>query len=151
MKFFQISKSKKKLFQKTILSLKFKFPANNSKVFLAGNLNFKFRIVFWNIFFWRFEKRITLSEKTPPLPPHTYFKLLATIAPLSLLPCSTHVHTRCTRWNLDRLPSHHLSGLCRPNRYEYHSKATPWGHNLFEVAFDFLKLILWLNELLTLL
>ena len=39
MKFFQISKSQKKILQKTILSLKFKFPANNSKVLLAGNLN----------------------------------------------------------------------------------------------------------------
>ena len=36
----------------------------------AWNLNFKFRIVFWNIFFleiWRFEKHIALSEKKPPL------------------------------------------------------------------------------------
>ena len=50
---FQISKIK--IFQKTILSLKFKFPANYSILILAGNLNFKFRIVFWNIFFfWRF-------------------------------------------------------------------------------------------------
>ena len=35
-----------------------------------GNLNFKLRIVFWNIFFWRFgnlKKRIALSEKKPPL------------------------------------------------------------------------------------
>ena len=45
-------KISKKKFQKTILGLKFKFPAHNSKVFLAGNLNFKFRIVFWNIFFF---------------------------------------------------------------------------------------------------
>ena len=30
--FFQISKSQKKIFQKTILGLKFKFPANNSKL-----------------------------------------------------------------------------------------------------------------------
>ena len=52
MKFFQISKSQKKIFQKAILSLKFKFPANNTLLLLlAGNLNFKFRIVFWNIFF----------------------------------------------------------------------------------------------------
>ena len=36
------------------LNQPFKFPAYNSKVFWAGNLNFKFRIVFWNIFFWRF-------------------------------------------------------------------------------------------------
>ena len=36
----------------------------------AWNLNFKLRIVFWNIFFfeiWRSEKRIALSEKKPPL------------------------------------------------------------------------------------
>ena len=42
MKFFQISKSHKEIFQneKAILSLKFEFPVNNSKVLLAGNLNF---------------------------------------------------------------------------------------------------------------
>ena len=37
---------------------------------MAGNLNFKLRIVFCNIFFleiWRFEKQITLSAKNPPL------------------------------------------------------------------------------------
>ena len=61
------SNLQKKIFQKTILNLKFKFPTNNSKVFLEGNLNFKLRIVFWNIFFWRFEKRISLSEKKAPL------------------------------------------------------------------------------------
>ena len=34
------------------------------------NLNFKFRIVFWNVFsleIGRFEKHIALSEKKPPL------------------------------------------------------------------------------------
>ena len=60
---FQISKSLKRIFRKTLLSLKCKFPTNNSKLFLAENFNFKLRIVFWN-FFWRFEKRITLSEKS---------------------------------------------------------------------------------------
>ena len=50
-RFSNLQISKKKYSKKTILSLKFKFPANNSKMFLAGNLNFKFRIVFWNIFF----------------------------------------------------------------------------------------------------
>ena len=39
----QISKKK---FQKTILTLKFKFPANYSILLLAGNFNFKLRIVF---------------------------------------------------------------------------------------------------------
>ena len=46
--------SKEKIFQKTILNFKFKFPAKNPLLLLAGNLNFKLRIVFWNIFFWRF-------------------------------------------------------------------------------------------------
>ena len=43
-------KSPKKIFQKTIPNLKFKFPAKNTLLLLAGNLNFKHRIVFWNIF-----------------------------------------------------------------------------------------------------
>ena len=34
---------------------------------LVGNLHFKFRIVIWNVFFLRFEKHISLSEKKPPL------------------------------------------------------------------------------------
>ena len=50
----RFSNLQKKIFQKTILGLKFKFPTNNSKALLAGNLNFKFRIVFWNISFLRF-------------------------------------------------------------------------------------------------
>ena len=61
-----ISKSPKKIFQKSILDLKFKFPTNFSILLLAGNLNFKFRVVFWNIFILeigRFEKHIALSEK----------------------------------------------------------------------------------------
>ena len=49
--FLDLQISKKKIFQKTILSLKFKFPANNTLLLMAGNLNFKFRIAFWNIFF----------------------------------------------------------------------------------------------------
>ena len=40
-----------KVFQKAILNLKFRFPCNNSKVLLAWHLNFKLRIIFWNIFF----------------------------------------------------------------------------------------------------
>ena len=57
--------SKKKVIPKNYPELEFKFPANNSKVSLAGNLDFKLRIVFWN-FFWRFgdlKKRIALSKK----------------------------------------------------------------------------------------
>ena len=52
---FQISKSQKNIFQKTILNLKFKFQAQDS---------------FLEHFFWRFgdlKKRIALSEKKPPL------------------------------------------------------------------------------------
>ena len=53
---FQISKSpQKKVFKKTILNLKFKIPAHNSIMLWAGILNFKFRIVFWNISFGRLE------------------------------------------------------------------------------------------------
>ena len=43
----------------------------------AGILIFKFRIVFWNIFFleiWRFEKQIALSEKKPPLAATIYVR-----------------------------------------------------------------------------
>ena len=47
----RFSNLQKKIFQKSILSLKFKFPANNSRQQMAENLNFKLRIVFWNIFF----------------------------------------------------------------------------------------------------
>ena len=53
-RFFRSPNLKKEIFQKTILNLKFKFPAKNTLLLLAGNLNFKLRIVFWNIFFWRF-------------------------------------------------------------------------------------------------
>ena len=51
------------------MNLKFKFPAQNILLLLAGNSNFKLRIVFWNIFFevWRSKKHIPLSEKKPPL------------------------------------------------------------------------------------
>ena len=45
----------KKIFQKTILTLKFKIPAHNSSMLWVGILNFKFRIVFWNIFFGDWE------------------------------------------------------------------------------------------------
>ena len=52
--FLDLQISKKKVFQKTILNLKFKIPAHNIILFWAGILNFKFKIVFWNIFFSRF-------------------------------------------------------------------------------------------------
>ena len=50
---------KKRIFQKTILNLKFKLPAHNIILFWPVILNFKFKIVFWNIFFfeiWRSKK-----------------------------------------------------------------------------------------------
>ena len=62
---FSILQISKKIFQKTILQLKFKFLANDSKVLLAGNLNFKLRIVFFEI--WRSKKRIALSGKKATL------------------------------------------------------------------------------------
>ena len=66
--FFKSPNLQKKIFQKTILNLKFKIPAHNIILFWAGILNFKFKIVFWNIFFfeiWRSKKRIALSETKP--------------------------------------------------------------------------------------
>ena len=53
-RFFKSPNLRKNIFQKSILSLKFKFPPNDTLLLLAGNLNFKFKIVFWNIYFWRF-------------------------------------------------------------------------------------------------
>ena len=69
-RFFKSPNLQKKIFQKTILNLKFKISAHNIILLWAGILNFKSRIVFWNIFFGIFgdlKKRITLSEKKPPL------------------------------------------------------------------------------------
>ena len=57
-------------------------------VLMTWNLNFKFRIVFWNIFFWRFgvlKKRIALSEKS-----HLYHH--------PIVKCNKKV-TMCIRWN----------------------------------------------------
>ena len=57
--FFKYPNLQKKIFQKTILNLKFKFPTKNTSLLLARNLNFKLRIVFLEYFFleiWRFEK-----------------------------------------------------------------------------------------------
>ena len=65
--FFKSPNLQKKIFQKTILNLKFKIPAQNIILLWAGILNFKLRIVFWKIFFWRFgdlKNRIALSEKS---------------------------------------------------------------------------------------
>ena len=48
---FQIPNLKAKIFQQTILSLKFKIPAHNSIMLWTGILKFKLRIVFLNTFF----------------------------------------------------------------------------------------------------
>ena len=61
---FQISKSPKKNIPNYYPELEIWICC---LLLLVGNLNFKFRIVFWNISFWRFEKWIALSEKKPPL------------------------------------------------------------------------------------
>ena len=49
--FFRSPNLKKKKYSK---KLSWAWNLNNSKVLLAGNLNFKLRIVFWNIYFLRF-------------------------------------------------------------------------------------------------
>ena len=52
----------------------------SKKLSWTWNLNFKLRIVFWNIFFWRFgdlKKQIALSEKKPPLVTIVEFQTLA--------------------------------------------------------------------------
>ena len=51
-RFSNLQTSKKNIFQKTILSLKFKFQVQDS---------------FLEYFYWRFEKHIAPSEKKPPL------------------------------------------------------------------------------------
>ena len=66
--FFRSPNFEKKIFQKIILNLKFKIPAQNSIMLLAGILNFKFKIVFWNIFFSRFgdvKNKSHFLKKTP--------------------------------------------------------------------------------------
>ena len=67
---FQISKSPKKKFQKTILNLKFKIPDQNNIILWARILNFKFMIVFWNIFsFGDLKNQSRFLKKKPPLAP----------------------------------------------------------------------------------
>ena len=56
MSFFKSPNLKKKIFQKAILNLKFKFQAQDS-----------FCGIFFFFEIWRSEKRIALSEKKPPL------------------------------------------------------------------------------------
>ena len=65
-RFSNLQISKKKKFQKAILSLKFKFPANNSKQQIQISSSGKYFGIFF-LEIWRFEKRIALSEKKPPL------------------------------------------------------------------------------------
>ena len=57
-----------KIFQKTILILKFKFPANYSillsrPTIIGGKFKFQLQDSFLEYSFWRFEKEIKLSEK----------------------------------------------------------------------------------------
>ena len=49
--FFKSPNLQEKIFQKTTLNLKFKLPDKNTLLLLVGNLDFKLRIVFWNILF----------------------------------------------------------------------------------------------------
>ena len=52
-----LKSSKKRYSKKTILNLKFQITAHNSIILWAGILNFKFRIVFWNIYCLEIWKR----------------------------------------------------------------------------------------------
>ena len=53
--FLDLQISKKNYSKKLSWAWNLNFPANYSILLLAGNLNFKLRIVFWNIFFWDLE------------------------------------------------------------------------------------------------
>ena len=48
--------------------------SNNSKVFLAGNLDFKFRIVFWNNFFGDLKNELHFLKKKPLAHRMTYIQ-----------------------------------------------------------------------------
>ena len=61
---FQISKSPKKITPNHYPELEIWISC---LLLWAEISNFKFRIVIWSNLFWRFEKRISLSEKKPPL------------------------------------------------------------------------------------
>ena len=67
--FLNLQISKKKYSKKLSWAWNSNFPPITLYCYWRKNLNFKFRIVFWNIFLeiWRFEKHIALSEKKPPL------------------------------------------------------------------------------------
>ena len=68
--FFKSPNLQKYIFQKTILNLEFKFPANNSKVLFGGKFKFQAQASFLEYFsfeIWRSVKRIALSEKRLPL------------------------------------------------------------------------------------
>ena len=68
--FLDLQISKKKIFQKTILNLKFKIPAHNIILFWAWNFKFQVQDSFLEYFFfeiWRSKKRMALSVKKPPL------------------------------------------------------------------------------------
>ena len=73
--------------QKTIVSLEFKFPTFCCLLLLAGNLNFKLRIVFWNIIFGDL-KNESHSEKS-----HLYEVVHLF---LSWLVCIANVYTQTT-------------------------------------------------------
>ena len=66
--FLNLQVSKRKVFQKTILNLKFKFPAKNTSV-IGGKFKFQAWDSYLDFFLviWRFEKQITLSEIKSPI------------------------------------------------------------------------------------
>ena len=112
---------------------------------LAGNLNFKLRIVFWNIFFWRFEKRIALSEKKPPLAQLSGPKNCANKAPKPYIDYYTIYMMFCLlKMNMELLGCRHkksnhimlvtyVGGLKRHQMYNYYK----WdlSNHMFTVIF----------------
>ena len=85
-RFLDLQISKKKIFQKTILNLKFKIPAHNIILLSTGNLNFKLRIVFLEYSFfgdWEIWKtNCTFWKKKTPLVPPKFKGKLPLSAPL---------------------------------------------------------------------
>ena len=89
--------------QKNIYSKKlswnliFKILAHNSIMLWAGMLDFKFRIVFWNTFFWRFGD---LKNES-----HFLKKSHLEVYPLSFITCQKvgKTNLKCSTWSANHI------------------------------------------------